>query len=151
MLLSCSETGSSVFNAGMVPDKIRASLLFTYLVTILKSSESEHEQLYIYKALEEGAHFMPDCLPVTFDVLMKKMEQILVASQNDQMLTAVLAIMNCVYTYGLESSSPVATLNKQYMESIGFASLGSADQFNQNQKGALIQAVCRVLDGFLQL
>mmetsp|Transcript_33497 Transcript_33497/g.52047 ORF Transcript_33497/g.52047 Transcript_33497/m.52047 type:complete len:256 (-) Transcript_33497:30-797(-) len=150
-LLSCSETGSSMFNVGMVPDKIRACLLFTYLVTILQSSESEHEQLYIYKALEEGAHFMPDCLPVTFDVLMKKLEQVLVSTQNDEILSAVLAIMNCVYTYGLESNSPTTTLTKQYMESIGFASLGTADQFHQNQKGALIQAVCSVLDGVLQL
>ena len=48
-----------------------------YLGTILKSSESEHEQLYIYRTLNEGAHFMPECFPVTFDVLMPKLEQIL--------------------------------------------------------------------------
>lgn len=135
----------------MVPDKIRATLLFTYLVTILKSSESEHEQLYIYKALEEGAHFMPDCLPVTFDVLMKKMESVIISAQNDELFTAVLSIMNSIYTYGLETSSATVTLTKQYMDTIGFASLGNADQFNQNQKGALIQVVCSILDGILQL
>lgn len=135
----------------MVPDKIRATLLFTYLVTILKNSESEHEQLYIYKAIEEGAHFMPDCLPVTFDVLMKKMETVIISTQNEELLSAVLAIMNSVYTYGLETSSATVKLTKQYMDSIGYASLANADLFNQNQKGALIQAVCSILDGILQL
>ena len=149
--MACSESGNSLFNEKMVPDKTRGALLFAYLSTILKSSESEHEQLYIYRALNEGAQFMPDCFPVTFDVLMPKVDQVITTSQNEEMLTIAMAIMNSVYAHGLESTSPVNNLNKAYLESIGFAALPNSDQFHQNQKGALIQVVCSILDGILQL
>jgi len=150
-LLACSETGTSIFNPKMVPDKIRATLLFTYFGTILKSAESEHEQLYVYKALDEGAQFMPDCLPVTFDVLMKKIENVLSNSQNEDIINAVLKIMSSVYEQGLESTSAVTTLKKEYMASIGYASLATCDQFHEDQKPALVPVVCSILDGVLEL
>ena len=122
-----------------------------YLGTILKSSESEHEQLYIYRTLNEGAHFMPECFPVTFDVLMPKLEQILTASQNEEMLSISMDLINSVYTFGLESTSPVVSLTKEHMGTIGFSTLSNSDQFHQNQKGSLILVVCSILDGILQL
>lgn len=65
-----------LFNAAMVPDQIHACLLFTFLVTILKNSEFEHEQQYIYKSLVEGVSFLPDAFPLTFEVLIPKMQQV---------------------------------------------------------------------------
>jgi hypothetical protein len=152
-LLSYSESGTSVslFQPALIPDKIHAALLFTFLATILKSTDLEHEQLYIYRALDEGAHFAPDALPVTFDVLMKKMEQILNSCQNTEILTSVLAIMHSIYDYGLESTAVTATLNQQYLETVGFSGLASGDQFHTNQKSAIIQVVCSILDGVLLL
>lgn len=44
----------------MLPDITNATLLFALLVTILKSSDSEHEQLFIYESLREGVLTQPD-------------------------------------------------------------------------------------------
>lgn len=132
----------------MVPDKLNAALLFTVFVTILKSSESEHEQLYVYKALEEGVHFMPDSFPVTFEVLNRKMETVIASSQNNEILSTVLAIMESIYTYGLESSSCTVTLTKQYLDTSGFSSLPESDQFHTNNSN-LIPVICTILDGTL--
>ena len=55
-----------LFNHNVTPDKTHAALLFTFLVTILKSTDLEHEQLFIYRSFEEGILFMPEAFPVTY-------------------------------------------------------------------------------------
>jgi hypothetical protein len=42
------------------------ALLFTFLITILQSTEKEHEQEFIYLALKEGVSFMPEAFCVMY-------------------------------------------------------------------------------------
>ena len=59
----------SIFHPQLIADKYDGALFFAMYATILKNSDSEHEQLYIYRSFEEGIQFMPESFPVTYDVL----------------------------------------------------------------------------------
>ena len=59
----------SIFHPQLIADKYHGALFFAMYATILKNSDSEHEQLYIYRSFEEGIQFMPESFPVTYDVL----------------------------------------------------------------------------------
>merc|ERR1711879_399726 len=59
VIQSSGEAGSqSLFNSTLVPDKTIGALLFTFLATVLKSSEIGHEQLFVYRSFEEGVNIM---------------------------------------------------------------------------------------------
>lgn len=133
----------------MIPDLTHAALLSAFLSTILKSSEFEHEQLFIYKSLEEGVNFMPEAIPVTFDVLIPKMQQALINSRNSELQTCVLNITSAIFNFGLESTAPTSKFSKQHLQTIGFSGLPEADHFNTKLKAPLIQIVCNILDTVL--
>lgn len=52
-----------------MPDVKSGALLFTFLITILQSTEKEHEQEFIYDALKEGVLFMPEAFCVMYVLL----------------------------------------------------------------------------------
>jgi len=138
----------SIFHGQLIPDKYNGALFFAMFATILKNSDSEHEQIYIYRSFEEGIQFMPESFPVTYDVLIPKMEQILISSQNDTIITHVLSIMNSMSYYSLESGSVVNFLNKQVLQQLGFTGIADSDLFQSKNKTNSVQAVSSVLDCF---
>jgi hypothetical protein len=113
----------------MLPDNMNAALLFTLLVTILKSSDSEHEQLFIYESLREGIVHMPDAFPVVYDILVPKMALVMQNSQNQQIIDACLAIMQSMFKPDMQNSKK--RLNKDYVHAkLGFQGLIDSDTFS---------------------
>lgn len=113
----------------MLPDNVNAALLFTLLVTILKSSDSEHEQLFIYESLREGIVHMPDAFPVVYDILVPKMALVMQNSQNQQIIDACLAIMQSMFKPDMQNSKK--RLNKDYVHAkLGFQGLIDSDTFS---------------------
>merc|ERR1712137_496880 len=149
---SSGEAGSqSLFNSTLVPDKSSGALLFTLLATILRNSEIAQEQLFIYRAFEEGVNFMPNLFPLTFEVLTKKMEQVLVSAQDRAIMSSVLSIMNSIYQNNLDSkngTSPAA-LRKQYLADKGFGGIYECDHFQATQS-SLVATVVSLLKTALE-
>jgi len=148
VIQSSGEAGSqSLFNSTLVPDKTIGALLFTFLATVLKSSEIGHEQLFVYRSFEEGVNFMPEIFPITFEVLTKKMEGVLNSAQNMDIMAAVLNIMDSIYQHKLDSTNavPDATL-KKYLTSVGFSGLAESDHFQPSQTAVVTPIVITVLE-----
>jgi GTPase-activator protein for Ras-like GTPase/Divergent CRAL/TRIO domain/Cell morphogenesis C-terminal len=115
-----------LFNENMVTDKRHAALLFSFLVTILKNSEFEHEQLFIYETLRAGVQASPEAFPVVYEVLIRKMSAVILTSQNKDIIENVLAIMKSMFSYTIPSAE---RLDKYYLTKIGFQGLTEADSF----------------------
>jgi len=149
---SSGEAGSqSLFNSILVPDENHAALLFTFLAVLLRNSEIAQEQLFIYRAFEEGVNFMPNLFPLTFEVLTKKMEQVLVSAQDRAIMSSVLSIMNSIYQNNLDSkngTSPAA-LRKQYLADKGFGGIYECDHFQATQS-SLVATVVSLLKTALE-
>lgn len=141
-----------LFNSQMVPDKMNAALLFTFLATILKGSDFEHEQAFIFQTFQEGVNFLPDAFAVTFDTLVPKMTHMLLNSQNPDLLAAVLSILKSIFYYALDSSTATTKLTAAYLPTIGFAGLAQSDQFNESSanKQTVIKIVCSIIDTILE-
>lgn len=131
----------------MLPDNVNAALLFTLLVTILKSSDSEHEQLFIYESLREGIVHMPDAFPVVYDILVPKMALVMQNSQNQQIIDACLAIMQSMFKPDMQNSKK--RLNKDYVHAkLGFQGLIDSDTFSKPaiKTDMLTKVACQVLE-----
>ncbi|EGC30977.1 hypothetical protein DICPUDRAFT_50487 [Dictyostelium purpureum] len=87
-----------LFNDHMIPDVDHASLLFTFLVTVLAHTDREHEQLFIYEALKEGIQFMPQAFPVIYKTFIPKLSSIISTSQIEKMMSASLSIMEHMFS-----------------------------------------------------
>ncbi|KAL6048749.1 Neurofibromin 1 [Balamuthia mandrillaris] len=158
LLLPSGEAGSPhqyLFTEQMLPDTMNAALLFTLLVTILKSSDSEHEQLFIYESLKEGVLTMPEAFPVVYDILLPKMAQVIQNSQNEQIIDACLSIMKSIFSSGMESTVSKKRLpSKDYLaQKVGFHGLVDADSFTKPvpKTDALVKIACNVLDQIFTL
>ena len=141
-----------LFNSQMVPDKMNAALLFTFLATILKGSEFEHEQQFIFQTFQEGINFMPDAFAITFETLVPKLTHTLLNSQSATVLTAVLSIMRSIFYYGLDNPTTGQKLTAAYLPTIGFAGLAQSDTFQESSAGkqTVIKIVCSVIDALQQ-
>lgn len=146
------EAGSqSLFNSAIITSKEQCALLFAFLATMLKGSEIAGEQLFIYRAFEDGVNFMPDVFPITLDVLTKKMEQVLVSNQSPDILASVLAIMESIYTQQLDSQRAVESQTlKDYLHAIHFSGLTDCDQFHSKQNDAIIPVLSSLLEAALR-
>lgn len=151
MVQSSGEAGSqSLFNSSLVPDKNHCALLFSLLATILKTSEIGHEQLFIYRSLEEGVNFMPSIFPITFEVLTKKMEQVLSSAQNLDIMTSVLSIMDSIYQHKLDSTNAVPDdILKKYLSVIGFQGLPEVDHFQTTLSSSTTPIISSILETVL--
>eukprot|EP00011_Vannellida_sp_DIVA3-517-6-12_P006707 CAMPEP_0114622840 /NCGR_PEP_ID=MMETSP0168-20121206/9942_1 /TAXON_ID=95228 ORGANISM="Vannella sp., Strain DIVA3 517/6/12" /NCGR_SAMPLE_ID=MMETSP0168 /ASSEMBLY_ACC=CAM_ASM_000044 /LENGTH=1801 /DNA_ID=CAMNT_0001834063 /DNA_START=22 /DNA_END=5428 /DNA_ORIENTATION=+ len=131
-----------LFNRQMVPDDETAALVFTFIATVLRSSDLEHEQLLAYKLLDEGVRYNSAPFAITFDSLAPKMSQVLLSSQNQDVLAIVHSISSFVFSLdNLSSRYDISFLKK-----MGFVGLPDCDQFHVAKKGALTQLICSVLD-----
>lgn len=111
-----------LFLKEMLPDTLHGVLLFSTLVTILRSSEIEHEKLFIYEALKEGVQVMPEAFPTVYDILLHKMLSVISSSQNTDIVSAVLAIMKI---WSATAHPAHGRLDRTYLAKIGFPSLSS--------------------------
>lgn len=133
-----------------MPDNVHCALLLSLLATILSSSEVGHEQLFIYRSFEEGVNFMPQVFPITFEVLTKKMEQVLSSAQNLEIMTAVLSIMDSIYQQKLDSTNAVPDdVLKKYLSSVGFQGLPEVDHFQSSFRTSSLSLVSAVIETVL--
>jgi len=157
LLLPAGETGSPhqyLFREEMLPDTMNGALLFTLLVTILKSSDSEHEQQFIYESLKEGVLAMPEAFPVVYDVLIPKMTYVIQYSQNPEIIDACLCIMKSIFSGEMEATTAKKRLNKDYLATkVGFHGLIDCDTFSQKpaKTDVLVKIACQVLDQVFKL
>ena len=78
----------------------------------------------------------------SFDSLAPKISQVLLSSQNPDILAIVHSISNFVFSLdNLSSRYDISFLKK-----MGFVGLPDCDQFHVAKKGALTQLICSVLD-----
>eukprot|EP01087_Luapelamoeba_hula_P001442 TRINITY_DN1115_c0_g1_i1.p1 TRINITY_DN1115_c0_g1~~TRINITY_DN1115_c0_g1_i1.p1 ORF type:complete len:2561 (-),score=353.59 TRINITY_DN1115_c0_g1_i1:117-7799(-) len=152
LLLPAGEASSLhqyLFTEQMLPDTLNAALLFTLLVTILKSSDSEHEQQFIYEALKEGVLIMPEAFPVIYDVLIPKMSYVIQNSQNPQIIEACLSIMKSMFSPNMEVMTSKKRMNKDYLASkAAFQGLLDADTFHKPgpKTEQLVKITCAVVE-----
>jgi len=157
--LLSGEAGSPhqyLFREEMLPDTMNGALLFTLLVTILKSSDSEHEQQFIYESLKEGVLAMPEAFPVVYDVLIPKMTYVIQNSQNPQIIDACLCIMKSMFSGEMEATTSKKRLNKDYLSTkIGFQGLIDCDTFSKSTSAkttdVLVKIACQLLEQILKL
>eukprot|EP01090_Pellita_catalonica_P017046 TRINITY_DN5062_c0_g4_i1.p1 TRINITY_DN5062_c0_g4~~TRINITY_DN5062_c0_g4_i1.p1 ORF type:complete len:2520 (+),score=346.34 TRINITY_DN5062_c0_g4_i1:70-7629(+) len=134
LLLSTTE-GTSLhqylFTEQMLPDTMSAVLLFTLLVTLLKSSDVELEQLFIYQSLCEGVLTMPEAFPVVYAELIPKMKWAIQNSQNQEIINACLSIMKSIFSDAMTDSNQ-KKLDKNYLkDNIRFQGLIHAGSFSK--------------------
>ena len=105
----------------MMQDSVHAALLFSFLATVLKSSDSDETvQLFVYECLKEGIEMLPEAFPVTYDILIPKMTQVLNTCHNKHIVDAVLSIMKSMYSYAMEHANASSKLTKVYLAKIRF-------------------------------
>jgi len=88
----------------------------------------EHEQLTIYEAFKDGVQMMPEAFPVTYDILVPKIQQAIVTSHNPQIVEAVLAITKSMFSYEIESASS-DKMKQGFLSRVGFSGMPSCDMF----------------------
>jgi hypothetical protein len=86
------------FTHNLVPNVNHAALLFALLALLLIDNDKEHECLFIYDALIEGSKYMPQALPVTYDWLLPKMEQIIPTTHNAQLMERIVALNRVIFS-----------------------------------------------------
>ena len=117
------------------------------LLTILKSTDSEHEQLIIYKLLEEAVTCIPNIFPITFNFLTNKFDQLLSSSQNNELLQSVLNISQSICDQHLEGASVTSVAIEDYLISLRFSGIPTSDRFNNPQP--YISLLSSLLDSIL--
>ena len=123
---------SLLFTEQMIPDSTNAALLFSFLTTMLKTSEFEHERLFIYKCLKEGVIMVPEALPVVYDTLVNHMSHAVQTTQSRLILEEVLAIMKSMFAWDRPMTKD--RLDSLYLHKVGFQGLSEADTFIDQKK-----------------
>eukprot|EP01088_Endostelium_zonatum_P001229 TRINITY_DN1152_c0_g1_i2.p1 TRINITY_DN1152_c0_g1~~TRINITY_DN1152_c0_g1_i2.p1 ORF type:complete len:302 (-),score=77.30 TRINITY_DN1152_c0_g1_i2:4-909(-) len=151
-----------LFTEQMLPDTMNAALLFTTLVTLLKSSDAEVEQLFIYQSLREGVLTMPEAFPVVYQDLIPKMKAAIKNSQNQEIIDACLSIMKSIFNCNDKSGGNGNNsrgggggrkLDKDYLKNQWrFQGLVEAGSFqkSQNTTDQLVIVTVGVLDTLLK-
>eukprot|EP01118_Nematostelium_gracile_P017844 TRINITY_DN7749_c0_g1_i1.p1 TRINITY_DN7749_c0_g1~~TRINITY_DN7749_c0_g1_i1.p1 ORF type:complete len:168 (-),score=43.51 TRINITY_DN7749_c0_g1_i1:9-461(-) len=108
------------FNEIILPDTKHAALLFAFLVSILQSTEKEHEQLLVLETLKEGVEYMPEAFGVIEGVLFPfLLDTVLKRSENPQLLSCCNYIIERFYAF--KQNHPTTKLvAKDYLQEIGF-------------------------------
>lgn len=155
IIRACGESGNptaTLWHNALIPDLNHAGLLCCYLATTLKSSDFEHEKLFLFKLFEDGVVFNPEALFISHDVLVPRLQQVYINSQNQELFESALNIFSYIFQYNLESNSVISKFTKQHLANIGFGGLAEADMFLPATKGAPIaQVVCLVIDAVLAM
>ena len=123
---------SLLFTEQMIPDASHAALLFSFLTSMLKSSDTEYEQLFIYECIREGVRVAPEAFPVVYNTLVSRLNHALETSQNKQILSVVLKIMEAMYAWEPPASEK---LDEFYLHKIGFQGLSEMNQVFSDRSG----------------
>lgn len=143
--LSGENANSNIlFNRTMVPDDKHAALAFMLLTTVLRSSDNEHEQILLFRLLDEGVRYNSAPFAVTFDSLTPKISHTIMNAANGEMLELVHRVSNFVFSSTLDSY--ISKYDLTYLKRIGFTGLLDCDVFHPTKKGALTQILTSILD-----
>jgi len=147
-----STGGHYFFIGNMVPDVTHASLLLTLLVNILSGSESEkeHEYLFVYQVIREAGLAMPQAVPVIYDILVDKLEKVIIKSQNQAIIDSVMDISRIMFSKEMEEAEK---LDKEYLNQIGFKGLQQCNSFkiSEGQQTEIKEIVCQLVDEILNV
>ncbi|CEP19674.1 hypothetical protein [Parasitella parasitica] len=116
---------SGLFDLLEIPDNSTALLLISLLVTLLNASENESEKLFLYTLLADAAVSVPDVFALVYESLLPKMNQMVLNSQNQDVIEAVKSILLTACSEPAFSGvSTINTTQKWGLESLKFSSLG---------------------------
>ncbi|KAL0094889.1 hypothetical protein F4703DRAFT_1902562 [Phycomyces blakesleeanus] len=106
-----------------IPDNTTALLLFSLLATQLNCSDSESERLFIYGLLAEAAVSMPDVFHFVYELLLPKMNQIVISSQTQAIMESVKTILLTACSNPVFIKTPGKPTLKALLQELGFSSL----------------------------
>ncbi|KAI9256885.1 hypothetical protein BY458DRAFT_441589 [Sporodiniella umbellata] len=89
--LGMSDAG--LFDFLEIPDNSTALLLVSLLVALLNSSETESDKLFLYNLLADAANSVQDVFALVYESLLPKMNQVILSSQNYEIIEAVKSIL----------------------------------------------------------
>ncbi|KAI8643392.1 hypothetical protein BD408DRAFT_414835 [Parasitella parasitica] len=116
---------SGLFDLLEIPDNSTALLLISLLVTLLNASENESERLFLYTLLADAAVSVPDVFALVYESLLPKMNQMVLNSQNQDVIEAVKSILLTACSEPAFSSVPMNNRTQKWgLESLKFSSLG---------------------------
>jgi len=140
------------FSEKLVTDAKHGALLFTLLVTMLKNTDKEHEQQFIYDALKEGIKFMPQAFSVIESILFPIMSDVLQKSQNLALIEAIHSILQSSFHYHQQQTPEIKTLNRSFLNEIGFHRLPECASFviDQEVKREVTKLVILLLENILK-
>ncbi|KAG1226630.1 hypothetical protein G6F35_002849 [Rhizopus arrhizus] len=98
-IAGCSENinlgspNAGLFDFLRIPDNNTALLFVSLLVTLLNTSENESEKVFLYNLLADAANTIPEAFSLAYEPLLPKMNQIMINSQNYELLESVKNIL----------------------------------------------------------
>merc|ERR1711976_456390 len=99
---------------------------------VLKTSSAEQEQHVIYKIFMEGLAHRPQAFPIIYNEIQSKLSQVLLNSQNEEIVQMVHDINFTVNNSVKASQSSAQT--KQLLQKLGFSGLAEVGQFDVKKK-----------------
>ncbi|KAI8053543.1 hypothetical protein BDF21DRAFT_441145 [Thamnidium elegans] len=118
---------AGLFDILEIPDNSTALLLISLLVTLLNASENESERLFLYSLLADAAISVPEVFSLVYESLLPKMNQMVVNSQNQDVIEAVKNILMTACSEPAFNSVGQATIKRTQkwgLENLKFSSLG---------------------------
>ncbi|KAI9026450.1 hypothetical protein CLU79DRAFT_741805 [Phycomyces nitens] len=106
-----------------IPDNTTALLLISLLATQLNCSDSESERLFIYGLLAEAAVSMPDVFHFVYELLLPKMNQIVISSQTQAIMESVKTILLTACSDPVFIKKPGKPTLKSLLQELRFSSL----------------------------
>ncbi|RCI02984.1 Ras GTPase activating protein ira2, partial [Rhizopus stolonifer] len=116
--------GAGLFDFLEIPDNSTALLFVSLLVALLNTSENESEKVFLYKLLAEAATTVPEVFSLAYEPLLPKMNQIVLNTQNHELLEAVKNILltACSESAFTQNSTQKRT-QKWGLSNLGFLAL----------------------------
>ncbi|KAI9259080.1 hypothetical protein BY458DRAFT_479034 [Sporodiniella umbellata] len=109
--------GSGLFDFLEIPENSTALLFVSLLVALLNTTENETEKAFLYKLLAGAATAVPEVFSLAYEPLLPKMNQIVLNTQNHELLEAVKNIL-------LTACSESAFVSQKRTQKWGLENLG---------------------------
>ncbi|CEI98406.1 hypothetical protein RMCBS344292_12515 [Rhizopus microsporus] len=113
----------SLFDFLEIPDNNTALLLVSLLVTLLNASENESEKLFLYNLLADAANWIPEVFALIYESLLPKMNQMVINSQNQDLIEAVKNILLTACSEPAFLAVPQRRTQKWELDNLRFSSL----------------------------
>ena len=88
-------------------------------------------------------------IPLRFDQVQSKLSQVLLNSQNEEIVRTVHKLNYSLFNLGLITSH-APSIAKQFLQKTGFTGLPDSDSMNEKKKAPQTTLICNILDAVLE-